>query len=251
MIFVDDSPSECALVRQECPGCEVIALPDKPYLLPALPASFPGVENVRLTHEDRRKAELYRAQAARREHEEEYSNLDEYLRSLQIEVSIDPASSFSIPRIAQLTQKTNQMNMTTRRYTEAQVHAMVQDPAWAVFSVASRDRFGDEGITGVFILRFDADTCVIDTFLLSCRVIGRGIERLMLAFVADYARARGVRWIEAEFVRTQKNQPASGFYESNGFIQAGETLFRSELAATAFACPDHIRLSAPSGVAAG
>src|SRR5206468_5221166 len=129
-----------------------------------------GVENIRLTNEDRRKAEMYRAQAARRQDEAQYATVDEFIRSLDIEVAIEPATPFSIPRIAQLTQKTNQMNMTTRRYTEAQIQQLAADPAFAVFSVSAKDRFGDNGIVGVFILRFDGGACHIDTFLLSCRV---------------------------------------------------------------------------------
>src|SRR5262245_8655612 len=142
LVFVDDNPVECELVRQRCPECEVVLLPDKPYLLPAAPSSWDSVENIRLTSEDRQRREMYRAQNERKEHEAQYTDLDDFLRTLDMSVSIDPATTYSTPRIAQLTQKTNQLNMTTRRYTESQVTAFANDPDATVLSVSARDRFG-------------------------------------------------------------------------------------------------------------
>jgi FkbH-like protein len=248
LVFIDDNPAECALIRQECPQCDVVVLPDKPYLLPRALATVPGVENIHITDEDRRRGETYRAQAERRENEDRYSNLDEFLRSLEMEVAVDEATPFSIPRIAQLTQKTNQLNMTTRRYTEAQISAFATDPARGVFSVSARDRFGDHGIIGVMILAFGQDECVIDTFLLSCRVIGRSIEHVMTAFAAELARARGVQRIVGEFIPTAKNTPASGIYEACGFVRTSDTLFELTTTRESIPYPAHVRvrLAAPS-----
>ena len=240
-IMLDDSAVECELLRRECPECDVVMLPEKPYLLPAVPRRLPGVENIRLTMEDRRKGEMYRARTARQEQEARYANLEEFLRSLDIEVEIEPAGSFSIPRIAQLTQKTNQMNATTRRYTEAQIQAFVDDPDHAVFSVASKDRFGSDGIIGVFILHFAGDACRIDSFLLSCRVIGRGIEQHMIAMIVDLCRERGVPSLIGEFLPTAKNQPAAGLYERLGFQRISDSQFGLDLGASSVAYPAHIR----------
>lgn len=251
MVFADDNPAECALVQQECPGCDVVLLPQKPYLLPAAAAAFPGVENIRVTDEDRRKGDLYRADAARRQEEDRFSNLDDFLQSLDLQVAIEPAASFSIPRIAQLTQKTNQWNMTTRRYTDAQIHAFAGDPSMGVFAVSARDRFGDHGIIGALILRFDRTACVIDTFLLSCRVIGRGIEQAVIAFAAEAARARGIDRLVGEFVRTQKNAPAEGFYETIGFKGADGHRFVLMLTRDSLPYPRHIRIPAPAENAEG
>jgi FkbH-like protein len=243
LVFVDDNPVECELVRREIPECAVVQLPDKPYLLPAVPAALPGVEKIRLTDEDRAKREMYRAQAARRDDESRFSNLDDFLNSLAIEVAIEPATTFSIPRIAQLTQKTNQMNMTTRRYTEAEIRGLSSDPASAVFSISSKDRFGDNGIIGVMILRFAGAECTIDTFLLSCRVIGRGIEQAMMAFVSELCAARGLQSLRAEFFATAKNQPAAGFYERCGLSRISDTLFIADIGAVALPRPAHIRMA--------
>ena len=239
-IVIDDNAVECELLRRECPECDVVQLPDKPYVIPDVPSRLPGVENVRLTMEDRRKGEMYRARAERQELESKYTNLDEFLRSLEIEVEIEPAVPFSIPRIAQLTQKTNQMNVTTRRYTEAQIQAFTNDRDYAVFSVSSKDRFGSDGIIGVFILRFEGDACRIDTFLLSCRVIGRGIEQYMLATITDLCRERGTPTLIGEFLPTAKNQPAAGLYDRMGFEKISDTLFRRDLASSSIAYPPHI-----------
>ena len=244
MIFLDDNPVECELIRQECPECEVVTLPQSPYLRPAIPATLPGIENIRLTDEDRSKGEMYQIQTARKAQEERYSNLDDFLRSLEIVVRIEPATAFSIPRIAQLTQKTNQMNMTTRRYTEPQIQSFANDPNWSVYAVSSRDRFGDDGIIGVAMVRFPGEDCVIDTLLLSCRVIGRGIEQLIIAFVADAARSRGARRLVGEFFATAKNGPAAGVYAKCGFLPVDENQFQADLLETSFPYPGHLDLSA-------
>jgi FkbH-like protein len=191
---------------------------------------------------------MYRANAARREQQQRHANIDEFLRSLEMEVEIQAATPFSVPRIAQLTQKTNQWNMTTRRYTEAQIEAFARDPGRAVLSVASRDRFGSDGIVGVCILEFAGDVCTIDTFLMSCRVIGRGLEQLMLSEAARLARARGARTLAAQFVPTRKNTPAEGFYERAGLQPDAGGWFRAGLDTTEFPCPPHIRF-APAGTA--
>lgn len=244
IVFVDDNPVECDRVRRECPACEVVLLPDKPYLVPEALRRTAGLENIRLTDEDRRKGDQYRARAERVRLEGQHGSLDEFLASLELEVLATPATSFSIPRIAQLTQKTNQLNMTTRRYTEAQVQAMAADPRWAVYAVSSRDRFGDDGIVGVFIVEFGRDTAVIDTFLLSCRVIGRGIERFMMASIAELAQARGLRTLVGEFIPTAKNKPAAGLYEQAGFTASGGHRLSADLDAVRFPYPTHIRRAA-------
>lgn len=246
LIFLDDNPVECELVQREVPECVVVQLPEKPFLLPAIVLRLPGIENVRLTDEDRRKASMYRAQAVRKESEARYTNLDDFLKSLDIEVRIEPASEFSVPRIAQLTQKTNQMNMTTRRYTDAQVRQRAGEANGAVYAVAARDKFGDEGIIGVMMLEFQGPACVIDTFLLSCRVIGRGIEDFMASFIETVAKEQRAEVLVGEFIETPKNRPARGFYERIGFIKVSDSRFELDLSKSALRCPAHIRVLTPT-----
>jgi FkbH-like protein len=243
MVMLDDNPAECAQIRAQIPSCEVVCLPDKPYLLPQAVRSLKGIDNVRLTREDRAKSAMYREQAARKREQSQHATLDDFLRSLEIEISIDPATSFSIPRIAQLTQKTNQMNTTTRRYTEADVIDMVESGSRSVFSVSARDKFGDNGIIGVFILDVDAAECRIDTFLLSCRVIGRNLEASMLDFIGAFARNKGATKLVGEFLPTPKNAPAAGMFPKFGFERTTETLFALDLSSRRIERPDYIRIT--------
>jgi FkbH-like protein len=187
---------------------------------------------------------MYRTRAAQREAETQFTNVDDFLRSLDMTVEIAPASSYSIPRIAQLTQKTNQWNMTTRRYTDAEIKSLADDPSSAVLSIAASDRFGDHGIIGVCIVGFSEEECRIDTLLLSCRVIGRGIETMLMAYVADMARARGMRTLSAEFIPTKKNAPAQGFYERVGLSKTGDTSYVAAITDELCPRPAHIRLVA-------
>lgn len=230
-VFLDDNPAECAWVEEQVPGCDVVQIPAQPYLVPAIVDALPAIENIRLTDEDRKKGEMYQAQAARRAFEQGFaeSSLEDFLRKLEMQVSIDPADPFSIPRIAQLTQKTNQFNVTTRRYTEAQIQAFVSDPSKDVYSVAAKDRFGDHGIIGVLILEHAAGGTRIDTFLLSCRVIGRGIEGITLDFADERARERGSERLIGEFIPTAKNAPAATLYEGAAFTRIDDTRWERPL----------------------
>lgn len=242
MIMIDDNPVECEQIRQALPECDVVCLPNEPYLIPHIVSELPGVENIRLTDEDKQKGAMYRAQAARAEHAKSYADLDDFLASLDIQVEISGAEPFSVPRIAQLTQKTNQMNLTTRRYTEAEIIDTIDDPSRAAFSIAARDKFGDNGIIGVVILEFDGSDCRIDTFLLSCRVIGRKIEDAMMAFIADFAERRGAKRLIGEFFPTPKNAPAASMYDGMGFERLAETRFSADLSEHQFASPPFIAL---------
>ena len=169
MIMIDDNPGECELIRQLCPECTVAQFPEKPYRVSDLIRSLPGIENIRLTDEDKKKGEIYQAQVKRKKLETSSSDLGDFFRALEMKAEIKAADKFSIPRISQLTQKTNQFNMTTRRYSEIDIMEFVTSSDSYVFSVSSQDRFGDNGIIGVFVLKFDGDICLIDSFLpLAC-----------------------------------------------------------------------------------
>jgi FkbH-like protein len=246
MVFVDDNPRECELVRRQHPECDVLCLPEKPYLIPRALDAVSGLECINLTEEDTQRTEMYRAQAVRRQTAAGFENLEDFWKDLELEVRIEPAQPFSIPRIAQLTQRTNQMNLTTRRYTDTEVEALSKDPAWRVVSVAAKDRFGDHGIIGVMLMKTQGDSCHIDTFLMSCRVLGLNIEQHMVAFAAATAKRAKARKLLGEFIPTSKNQVAADMYPKLGFEKVGATLFAADLAAQAFQSPAHIRPAAES-----
>ena len=241
MVFIDDNPRECELVRQQCPECHVVCLPDKPHLIPEFLGSVPGLECVRLTEEDSRRGEMYQAQLVRGQAAARFENLQDFWKDLGLEVSIEPARPFSIPRIAQLTQRTNQMNMTTRRYTESQVEALAGDPNWRVVSVAAKDRFGEHGIIGVMFIRLDGEHCRIDNFLMSCRVLGLNIEQYMIAYAAAVGRQAGRKMLVGEFIPSAKNKVAAGMYAKLGFRKTSDTLFCADLDKPTVRPPEHIR----------
>ena len=241
MVFIDDNPRECELVRRECGECDVLCLTDKPYLIPRFLDSVPGLECIRITEEDTQRGEMYQTQLVRGQAAASFDNIEGFWESLELEVKIEPVRAFSVPRIAQLTQRTNQMNLTTRRYTEAEVEALGRDPSWRVVSVAAKDRFGDHGIVGVMFIKINDDDCRIDTFLMSCRVLGLGVEQYMIAFASAVAKRAKVKKLVGEYIPTSKNKVAADMYPKLGFKKLSDTLFGADLEEPIFESPRHIK----------
>lgn len=218
MVFVDDNPAERELVKQLLPVIEVPDFPEKPYQL--MPFFRMLVEHYfriyAVTDEDRAKTEQYRANALRQAEQLRYTDLEDYLYSLDINLDVIPADEHNLPRIAQLTQKTNQFNLTTRRYTESDVQERLRQ-GWRVWCMAARDRFGDNGITGVVMLQpLDDLTVAVDTLLLSCRILGRGIEEAFVKTVFNLLRLEGYRHVMATYIPTAKNILTANFYDQMG-----------------------------------
>lgn len=218
MVFLDDNPAERELVRQMLPQVEVPDFPEKPYLL--IPFFKQLVEKYFMaydvTDEDRSKTEQYRANALRRAEQARFIDLDSYLYSLDIALDILPADEHNLPRIAQMTQKTNQFNLTTRRYTESDVQHRL-DQGWRVYCMRVSDRFGDSGITAAIFLQPVGDDAVnIDNLLLSCRILGKGIEEAFVKTVLNLMRLDGVRKVMADYLPTAKNGQTADFYDRMG-----------------------------------
>jgi FkbH-like protein len=146
--------------------------------------------------------------------------------------------------VVDLLQKTNQFNVTTRRHTAAEVSQMAKDGSWGIFTLQSSDRFGDNGIVGLAMVQARKGAAWIDTFLLSCRVIGRGLETAILSRVADWARQQQLQTLIGEFIPTPKNAPAADFYARHGFVAAGEEgstkLWKFELNGQGVNWPQHV-----------
>src|SRR6185312_2652807 len=171
----------CEEVRRGLPSLTVICLPPQPERFVETLSREGLFDTLSLSVEDRRRGELYRQRAKAEELRTSAGSLDDYYRDLGMQLSIAPVVRTSLGRAAQLTQKTNQFNVTTRRFTEAEIARRANDPAWVVATVGVRDRFGDNGIVGFVMARYAGDALDIDTLLLSCRVIGRTVETAMLA----------------------------------------------------------------------
>lgn len=218
MVFIDDNPTERELVRQQLPMVEVPEFPNKPYGLMAFFAKLVNdyFRAYRLTAEDLGKTEQYRANARRSAEQSHFTNLDDFIRSLDIKIDIIAANEFNIERIAQMTQKTNQFNLTTRRYTVSDINAFIAGGA-KVWCISVADKFGDNGITGEIIVKTDGDEAEIDTFLLSCRILGKKIERAFVLSVLDRLREQGIKRVKASFIPTAKNAQVKEFFDGLGF----------------------------------
>jgi FkbH-like protein len=222
LVFVDDNPFECELVRENVPEVTVIHLPKDPSRFAGLIRSLPYFDTLTLSAEDRRRSEMYRATASREELRVASGSIDGYLRSLDMELSIGRADGFSIPRIAQLTQKTNQFNLTTRRYSEDQIAKWASDPNWRIYYAAVKDKFDNAGIIAVAMIRYEGTTAVVDSFLMSCRVIGRGIELALMSSISSDCAQRGISKLYGEYLSSAKNQLASLFLSDCGFVREHE-----------------------------
>ena len=218
MVFLDDNPIERELVKQLLPEVVVPDFPGKSYQL--MPFFKELVEKYfriySVTDEDRSKTEQYQANARRQAEQSRFTDLEGYLYSLDMSLDIIPADEHNLPRIAQMTQKTNQFNLTTRRYQENEVRQRLDD-GWRVYCMSVSDRFGDSGITGtIFLEPVDDLTVNIDTLLLSCRILGRGIEEAFIKTVFNLLRLDGFRKVKATYLPTAKNLQTADFYDRMG-----------------------------------
>jgi FkbH-like protein len=246
-VFVDDNPAECEAVRRSLPGVEVIELPADPALYADLVRFHPALERLTVSAEDLERGRYYADERERRLHQNRAETLEEFLASLDIVVTVQPVTAATLARSAQLTQKTNQLNTTTRRYSEAEFAAMLTDPERRAWSLRARDRFGDTGLVGVAVCRRAAETLVVEAFLLSCRVIGRGVETAFLSVLADRARQDGFTFVEGAFIPTPKNPPAARIYADAGFQcvetdESGAEIWRLDLKTGEPETPAWVRL---------
>ena len=250
LVFLDDNPAERDQVALELPETHVLDPLEPPRDLERTVRECALFERLWVSEEDRRRGEQYAAQAARKEAMGSVTSLADYYRALDQVVSIEACSPATVERIAQLTQKTNQFNLTTRRYTAAQIEALAARKDRKVYGVRVADRYGDNGLVGVCILADGGESLDIDTLLLSCRVIGRTVEDAVLAFLAELCRDEGYRELRGRFLPTAKNAPAADFFSRHEFRQlhdagADGSLWSLAASARRPACPAWIRLETP------
>ncbi|MCM3922994.1 HAD-IIIC family phosphatase [Frankia sp. AiPs1] len=247
IVFVDDNPFERGVVRSELPGVAVVEVDDEPALHVSRLLADGWFDVRELTSDDVARPARYRAERARRRLLDTAGSVDDYLRGLDITVTVDPAAPAQLARVSQLTLRTNQFNLNTRRLRPAEVVALAEDPAVQVLTVTSADRFGDNGLVGVVLTRRAGAALHIDDFLLSCRVFARGIEQSVLSAVLRRAHETGAAEVRAAYTRTAKNGKVADFYPQAGFVtlsadEAGAQ-FRHDLCDLP-AAPPHVRLTA-------
>ncbi|MFW9769545.1 MAG: HAD-IIIC family phosphatase [Candidatus Thorarchaeota archaeon] len=223
MVFFDDNPVERSIVSQAHPEVLVVDLPKNPRLYRETLENLDVFDVLSLTKEDMVRGEMYAGKRKRAELETSMESIEDFLRTLEMKVRIKPVDDFDTPRVVQLIGKTNQFNLTTRRYTDAEVQKFREEDSSIVYSMAVTDKFGDEGVVGVAIVKKKDTDWWIDTLLMSCRVIGRSVETAFLAKIVKDARADGASRIIGEYIPTKKNPPAAKVYETHGFGMPAQT----------------------------
>jgi FkbH-like protein len=211
-VFIDDNPLECAQMRAELPQVVTLQLPPEDEIESFLTHLW-AFDRLTVTQEDTRRTSLYRENAARREFEESATDIAKFIESLGVVIEIAPPEENEWARVAQLTQRTNQFNFTTVRRTESEIRALPTN-GFTLLRVKVRDRFGDYGLVGLIITEVASDVLRVDTFLLSCRVLGRGVEHAMVRRLGELAKQHGLGQVGLEYLPTPKNEPARAFAES-------------------------------------
>jgi FkbH-like protein len=222
LVFVDDNPMERDIVRRHLPEVAVPEMPDDPaHYIAALEAGA-WFEAIAFNPEDATRTRLYAENAQRAEHRAAFVDMDGYLASLEMVATTGGADAFHLPRIAQLIGKSNQFHLTGTRPTEAEIDALARDPAWTVLHIRLRDRFGDNGLIAALLLRQQGQDLAIHTWVMSCRVLARGVEEFTANLILRDSQRRGATRILGRFVPSAKNQLVAGLYPRLGFTPAGE-----------------------------
>lgn len=217
MVFVDDNPAEREKVRQFLPEVEVITLPESPMEYARTLSEYLGFETSALTADDADKTRKYQARAQIAQLQSSGGSIEEFYRSLQMCAVVAPFDEMHLPRIVQLIGKTNQFNLTTRRHSMQSVRQFMADPECVHLYLKLRDRFADHGLVSLIIARREGEVMDIDTWLMSCRVIGRTVEAELLARLCVAAQRMGCSTIRGTYIPTAKNEMVRDVYERFGF----------------------------------
>lgn len=218
LVFVDDSDFEINLIKEQLPQVLCMQVPEAIY---DYPAKLGEIINTYFFFSDSKadldKTNQYKQQAERAKQKSKFTDITEYLRSLEMEVKFSVDKAEEAERVAQLTQKTNQLNVCTTRYTEVQIESIKDSATQSYISLSVKDKFGDSGLTGVAIVSYAEGKGVINDFLMSCRVMGRNIEFAFVDYIMSFLKEKGCDIIEAQYLPTQKNKPVSVFFDKCGF----------------------------------
>jgi len=229
-IFVDDNPVECADVQANCPQVLTLLLPKEPEGIPQFLDHVWAFDHWRITEEDKKRTTLYKENKERDNLLQQSPSLRDFLAGLELKIEIAEANPTQIARVAQMTQRTNQFNFTTIRRSEAEIQKLCQSGKLECLVIEVTDRFGDYGLVGAILFEADSEALTVDTFLVSCRALGRGVEHRMVARLGEIASERKLRHVELAYLATKKNQPARDFLHGIGSVyqesRDGKVLFR-------------------------
>jgi FkbH-like protein len=217
LVFIDDSKFEIGLIKKELPDISCFQVPSSEYKYGLMMRRLTNLfYNTSQTKEDIKKVQLYKDQLLRSSSIKP-ANIDSYLESLGMVLTVHIDNSEQMLRIAQMTQKTNQFNLTTKRHTENDIKHLIENKHTSVISISVSDRYGDNGVTGLAIL--NNKESMIDMLLLSCRVLGRNIEYKFMDIIVNLAKNSNIKQLKSQYIKTSKNQQVLSFYEQCGFIK--------------------------------
>jgi len=229
MVFLDDSPFERNIVRENIPEICVPELPDDPADYLEYLYELNLFETASFSNEDTERTKLYKIEAERTKVHQKYTNEDDFLKNLEMLSDIQPFNKFNTPRIAQLSQRSNQFNLRTVRYTEVDIEKISDSQDHVTFSFTLEDKFGDNGLICVIILQKEKEkTLFIDTWFMSCRVLKRGMENFVLNTIVSFAKINGFTTIKGEYISTMKNDIVKDHYLNLGF-EKSEPYFSLEV----------------------
>lgn len=218
MVFLDDNPAERAIVRENVPGVTVPELPEDPGDYLEYLYSLNLFETASYSNADKDRTKQYQVEAQRVVAAKKFTNEADFLKSLEMVSVVEGFTKFNTPRVAQLSQRSNQFNLRTIRYTEDQISSMEQSDKYKTFSFTLEDKFGDNGLICVVILELtDAETAFVDTWFMSCRVLKRGMENFTLNTIVDWCSSNGIKTIIGEYIPTLKNGMVKEHYPNLGF----------------------------------
>ncbi len=251
VVFLDDNPAERGRVRETLPDVLVPEWPADPRQYVAALEQLDVFDAPAITAEDRVRGAMYAAERERDAARSAVGSVAEWLATLDLSITVAPVSGATIARAAQLFNKTNQMNLATRRLSEAELATWAATPGQHLFCVTVADRFGDAGLTGLVGLRLDGATAVLEDFVLSCRVFGRQVEETMMHVAVEAARAAGATTLSATLQRTPKNAPTVEFFASKSGLSSPSADAFIWDCSSPYPLPTHVRLIHDAAAAAG
>ena len=243
MVFIDDNPVERARVREALPEVLVPEWPEDKMLYRKALFSLSCFEAPTISTEDFQRTKLYQAERQRADLRNEASSLDEWLKTLGIKVNVEELTSANLARVAQLLNKTNQMNLSTRRMTESELVSWANQDGHKLWAFKVSDKFGDAGLTGILSIEEEEKRVRIVDFILSCRVMGRKIEETMLYAAINFAHSKDLNEVYAKYIQTPKNKPCLEFWKNSGWLyNEVENTFHWQ-ASRNYPLPEQIELS--------
>ena len=217
IVFLDDNPFERERIKHSLPEVLVPELPIDPLLYKHFLLQLDCFNSNTISEEDRKRTEFYSTEKQRLDYKNGFNDLEEWLKSIDIKVKCEELNSENSQRVLQLLNKTNQMNLLTARYTEKELLDRSFEENHFTYAFSVKDNFGDAGLTGVIGLQVLEDTLTFTDFVLSCRVIGRKIEETMLSVAINLARKLNLKFVDANYIPTEKNKPCFDFFQNSNF----------------------------------